>query len=50
MVAVSQEARAPPNMAFSPTLARSPFLSGARALIPPIWIPMEEKLAKPHNA
>ena len=50
IVAVSHDAMAPPNIAFKPTLARSPRRSGARALMPPIWMPMEEKLAKPHSA
>ena len=47
---MSQEAIAPPNIAFNPTFAKSLFLDGAIALIPPIWMPIEEKLANPHNA
>jgi hypothetical protein len=50
MVAVMSEARAPANMARSPSLARSGLRFGASAEMPPIWIPIDEKLAKPHRA
>ena len=50
IVPVKQVARAPPNNALNPNLAISPFLSGANAPIPPIWIATELMLANPHNA
>ncbi len=50
IVAVSQEAIAPPNIALSPTLARSDLRPGATAAMPPIWMPIEEKLANPQSA
>src|SRR5260370_24253 len=40
----------PASMARKPSLANSPRLFGARAPMPPIWIPIELKLAKPHKA
>src|SRR5215470_13159444 len=40
----------PASMARKPRRARSPRRLGASAPIPPIWIPMELKLAKPHSA
>ena len=50
IVAVIQEAMAPPSIAFRPTLARSALRPGATAEMPPIWMPIEEKLAKPQSA
>ncbi len=50
IVAVSQEAMAPPNMARSPTLASCGRRSSASAEMPPIWMPIDEKMAKPHSA
>ena len=49
-VAVSQLARAPANIALTPILARSPRREGAMLLMPPTWIAIEAKLAKPHRA
>ena len=40
MVAVNHEARAPPNMAFSPRRATSLRLPGAMVPMPPIWMAM----------
>src|SRR5208337_659402 len=40
----------PASMARIPNLANCPRCSGARAPIPPIWMPMELKLAKPQSA
>ena len=50
IVAVVHDAMAPPIIALKPTLARSLLRPGAIAEIPPIWMPIEEKLAKPHSA
>ena len=50
IVAVIQDARAPPNIARTPTLARSLRRSGTSELMPPIWMPIDEKLAKPQSA
>lgn len=50
MQAVSQEAMAPPIIALRPRAARSCRREGAMAEIPPIWIPIDEKLAKPVSA
>jgi hypothetical protein len=49
-VAVMKAAMEPPIMALSPSLARSCFRFGAIPPIPPIWMAMEEKLAKPERA
>src|SRR5580700_3181988 len=43
-------AMVPASMARMPNLASWPRCSGARAPMPPIWMPMELKFAKPHNA
>ena len=40
----------PPIKALNPNSERLRFWLGAMAPIPPIWIPIEEKLAKPHKA
>ncbi len=48
--AVSHEAKALPILAFKPIRAKSERRSGAMALMPPIWMPIEEKLANPHKA
>ena len=50
IVAVSQEASAPPIMALIPNFAKSDLRSGAIAPIPPIWMAIELKLANPHKA
>ena len=43
-------AMVPAATAFSPSRARSDLRLGASAPIPPIWIAMELKFAKPHSA
>ncbi len=43
-------AMVPAATAFSPSRARSIFRVGASAPMPPIWIAIELKLAKPHSA
>ena len=49
IVAESSDARAPPINAFIPN-SESVFLwLGANEPIPPIWIPIDEKFANPHN-
>ena len=40
----------PPSTARMPNRARSWRRSGARPPMPPIWIAIELKLAKPHSA
>ena len=50
MHAVMKQAIVPATSARIATLAMSVFLDGARGPMPPIWIPIELKLAKPHNA
>ena len=50
MVAVIRVAIEPPSTARMPKRARSPRRSGARLPMPPIWIAIEAKLAKPHSA
>src|SRR5262249_59310962 len=50
MVAVMKLASVPANIARSPRRARSWRRFGASAPIPPIWIPIELKLAKPQSA
>ena len=47
MVAVSNAATVPPIRALTPNLAKVPLWLGAKTPIPPIWIPIEAKLAKP---
>ena len=49
-VAVIQEAKAPPSIARTAKPAIVERRSGARGVMPPIWIPTEAKLAKPHSA
>lgn len=49
-VAVIQEANAPPIMARRAKREISGLRSGASGAMPPIWIPIEAKLAKPHKA
>ena len=39
-----------PMTAMTPRRARSPLRLGAIPPMPPIWMPIEEKLAKPHRA
>src|SRR5690606_35434237 len=50
MVAVMKVAMEPPSTARRPKRARSWRRSGARPPMPPIWIAIELKLAKPHSA
>src|SRR5690606_41889468 len=49
-VAVMNAASVPPTMALSPRRERSLRREGAIPPIPPIWIAIELKLAKPHSA
>ena len=50
MQAVMKFARVPASRARSPSRARSLRRSGTSAPMPPIWMPIELKLAKPHRA
>jgi len=50
IVAVIHDANAPPSMARGASRARSGLRSGASGEIPPIWMPIEAKFAKPHRA
>ena len=50
MVAVMKVAMEPPSTARKPNRAKSARRYGARPPMPPIWIAIELKLAKPHNA
>ena len=50
MQADKRLANVPPINAFTPKAARSERRSGASAPIPPICMPIDMKLAKPHNA
>ena len=50
MVAVMKLASVPANIARIPRRARSWRRLGASAPMPPIWMPIELKLAKPHSA
>lgn len=50
MHAVMKQAIVPATSARSATLAMSGLRDGASGPMPPIWIPIELKLAKPHNA
>ena len=49
MVAESKDAKEPPKTAFIPNSDKVFRCPGAREPIPPIWIPMEAKLAKPQS-
>ena len=49
ITAVNKEANVPPIKANMPNRDKSPLLLGASDPIPPICIPIEAKLAKPHN-
>ena len=49
-VAVISVASEPPSTAFSPSAAMSFLRCGAMGAMPPIWMAIEEKLAKPHMA
>ena len=49
MVAEISEAIVPPINAFIPNSDNVLRCPGAKEPIPPIWIPIEAKLAKPHN-
>ena len=50
MVAVTKFASVPASMARMPSRARSDRRSGASAPMPPIWMPIELKLANPQRA
>src|SRR5690606_27275071 len=50
IVAVMKVASEPPSTAFRPKRASSARRSGASEPMPPIWIAIELKLAKPHSA
>ena len=50
IVAVRKLANVPASIARRPSRARSWRRSGASAPMPPIWMPIELKLAKPHSA
>ena len=50
IVAVNHDAKAPPNIAFVTSFARSLLRLGAIPPIPPNCMPIEPKFAKPHNA
>src|SRR5258708_29483484 len=50
IVAVMKFASVPANMARRPSRARSCRRFGASAPMPPIWLPIELKFAKPHSA
>src|SRR6186713_303160 len=50
MVAVRKLAKVPASIARSPRRARSWRRSGASAPMPPIWMPIELKFAKPQSA
>ena len=50
MQAVMKLAKVPARRALRPSRARSLRRSGASAPMPPIWMPIELKLAKPHRA
>ena len=49
MVAEIKDAILPPISAFIPNFDKVLRCPGANDPIPPIWIPMEAKFAKPHN-
>ena len=49
IVADKRDANVPANKALIPNSESSFLLLGAREPIPPIWIPIEAKFAKPHN-
>ena len=48
--AVIKHATVPEHKALNARLAKSPLRLGAIGLKPPIWIPIDVKLAKPHKA
>ena len=50
IVAVSNAATVPPIRALIPNLAKVDLWLGASTPMPPIWIPIEAKLAKPQRA
>ena len=50
IAAFKSVATKPTNRALAPSFAKSPLRSGAIAPMPPNWIPIEEKLAKPVKA
>ena len=50
MHAVMKQAIVPATSARTATVAKSCRRDGANGAKPPIWIPIELKLAKPHNA
>ena len=50
MHAERYDASVPQNRAFTPSFARSFLLFGASSPMPPIWIAIEPRLAKPQSA
>ena len=50
MQAVIHDAKAPPIIALKANNDNSFLLLGAIIAKPPIWIPIDPKLANPHNA
>lgn len=50
MQAVRKLAMVPPIRAFIPNWVSNTLFSGANAPIPPIWIPIDAKLANPQSA
>src|SRR5262249_18819894 len=50
MAAVMKDTRDPASSARNPSRARSDLRVGARPPMPPIWMPIEEKFAKPQRA
>ena len=50
MIAVTKLASVPATIARSPSRARSWRRVGTSAPMPPIWMPIDEKFAKPHSA
>ena len=49
MVAESKDAKEPPKTAFIPNSDKVFRCPGASEPIPPIWMPIEAKLAKPQS-
>ena len=47
MVADKRDAKVPPIKALNPNFERFFLCFGSRAPIPPIWIPIDAKFAKP---
>ena len=49
IVADNNDAKVPPKTAFKPNSERVLRWLGARAPMPPIWMPIEAKLANPQS-